>query len=125
MSRVLVCGDRRFIDWPTMVAVLQRHVTCDDVLIQGECIGADRMAAQIGRTQIGCEVEGFPANWDKYGKAAGPIRNRQILDTKPDLVIAFHYNYKQSRGTKDCVEQAMRRGINVILVAERDKDTTR
>ena len=55
----------------------------------------------------------FPAEWKKHGKAAGPIRNRKMLqDGKPDLVLAF----PGGRGTANMVELATDAGIRVMHV---------
>jgi hypothetical protein len=60
----------------------------------------------------------FPADWDKYGKAAGPIRNQQMLDEgHPDMVIAFHDDLTNSKGTKDMVKRAKKAGVPVYLVS--------
>jgi hypothetical protein len=61
-------------------------------------------------------VRHFPADWDKYGKAAGPIRNKQMLDEgKPQAVIAFSYDLARSRGTANMVAQARDAGLPVWL----------
>jgi hypothetical protein len=41
-----------------------------------------------------------------------------MLDTKPDLVIAFHEDIESSKGTKDCIKEARRRGIAVDVVSK-------
>ena len=64
---------------------------------------------------MGFRVESFPAKWDLYGRAAGPIRNQEMLDVgKPSLVVYFHSDLKDSKGTKDMVERATKSGIEVI-----------
>jgi hypothetical protein len=56
----------------------------------------------------------FPADWEKYGKAAGPIRNQQILvEGKPDLVVAF----QGGRGTANMVSRAQQAGVPVVEIA--------
>jgi hypothetical protein len=56
--------------------------------------------------RVPCTV--FHADWDAHGKAAGPKRNRWMLDTfKPDAVIAF----AGGRGTSDCIQAATQRNI--------------
>lgn len=94
----------------------------DAEILHGACRGADLLAARmaLAMNETGEKafiVRPFQANWRKYGKAAGPIRNRKMLDEKPDLVIAFHADLSRSRGTKDCVEEALRRGLKVSHVA--------
>jgi hypothetical protein len=83
--------------------------------IEGKLHGADKIAGRVAK-ELGfglCEV---PANWGAFGRKAGPIRNRQMLDLKPDLVIAFHDNLTESRGTADTVREAKRRGIPVEVI---------
>ena len=65
----------------------------------------------------GYKYEDYPADWDRFGRAAGPIRNKQMLDEgKPTLVIAVHEDISKSKGTKNMVEQAEKRGIDVLVV---------
>lgn len=59
----------------------------------------------------------FPADWKQYGKAAGPIRNKQMLDEgQPDLVLCFHDDIEKSKGTKNMYELAKARGIKTKLI---------
>ena len=65
---------------------------------------------------MGVPVEVYPADWTRYGKPAGPIRNRQMLNEgKPDMVIAFHDDLSVSVGTKDMVDIANAAGLPVRL----------
>ena len=86
-----------------------------DLVIEGDAKGADKIAGQAAR-ELGIPVQIFPANWARFGAAAGPIRNRQMLDEKPDLVVAFHDHISESRGTADTIKEAKRRGIPVELI---------
>ena len=55
----------------------------------------------------------YEAQWDKYGKAAGAIRNQQMLDEgKPELVVAF----PGGRGTEDMVNRAKKAGLGICLI---------
>ena len=115
--RVLCCGDRNWTSYEIIRRELEKF---DDntVIIEGCANGADSISAYIAR-QLGYRVLEFPAYWKKYGKAAGPIRNTQMLDEgKPDLVLAFHTNIENSKGTKNMIEQSKKRGIKVVLIKE-------
>ncbi len=113
MMRVLICGDRNWKDRDTIfacVAALPESVP----IIEGRARGADRIAGEAARF-YGHAVLSFPADWNQYGKAAGPIRNRQmIVEGNPTLVVFFHNNLRQSKGTKDMVERAVKANIPVI-----------
>lgn len=67
-------------------------------------------------TELGLDVVEVPANWTRYGKAAGPIRNDRMLKFKPHLVIAFHEDIESSRGTKDTVTKARNLGIQTEVI---------
>ena len=92
------------------------------LLIHGDCVGADKISGKIAR-QLGFIVSASPADWKKYGRAAGPIRNQQMvkealtyanagIDT---VVLAFHDDLTQSKGTKNCVEYATKQGLDIII----------
>ncbi len=110
--RILVCGDREWTDETAIHRELMKYGH-DTVVIQGECRGADLLAASVAE-KLGMLVVRYPADWRKYGRAAGHIRNKQmLLEGKPDLVMAFHPLLLCSKGTKNMVHQAKELGIEV------------
>ncbi len=112
--RVLVCGGRDFRDERVAFNALDRlHEELDfEVVIHGCAGGADQLAGEWARHRRLGELR-FPADWAKHGKAAGPIRNQQMLEKgKPDLVVAF----PGGRGTADMVQRARRAGVDVMEV---------
>lgn len=113
---VLICGDR---EWTAQVPV--QRLICGllkgDVVIHGDARGADRMAGHIAET-VGLTVLKFPAEWDKHGKAAGPIRNqRMLVEGNPDEVWALHDNIGVSKGTRDMCRRAKEAGVPVYVVS--------
>jgi hypothetical protein len=111
--KVLVCGSR---EWDDESLVLQRlsEIPHGSTVIHGDCRGADKIAGRAAK-MFNLEVIAVPADWS-LGKSAGPIRNRKMLDMKPDLVIAFHDSIASSLGTRDCVMEAKERGIPVQII---------
>lgn len=111
---ILVCGSREWRDRNAVYLVLMcephHQGWCDAPIrvIHGDARGADQFA-HMSAGELGYEVKAFPARWDEHGKAAGPIRNREMLDENPDLVVAFG----RGRGTDDTVREAEKRGIPV------------
>lgn len=88
------------------------HFYKPSLIVQGAALGGDHMARRWA-DKNGVEHTGmkFEAEWDKYGRGAGPIRNKRMLDENPiDLVIAF----QGGSGTANMVKQAQERGIDVI-----------
>jgi len=120
--RVLVCGDREWKDFVFMERILSRFWLHASVIIHGDARGADKMAANWAKSR-GIRPEPYPADWDRYHRAAGPIRNRQMLkEGKPDVVVAFHDDIEKSKGTRDMINVAAEAGIQVFLYTHRDTD---
>jgi len=113
--RVLVCGGRDYSNAKRMAEVLGGWFAEGrlSVIIHGEAPGADSLAAEWA-SECGVVTAAFPADWDRHGRAAGPIRNQRMIDEgKPDVVIAF----PGGRGTADMVKRAKAAGVMVITVS--------
>lgn len=114
--RLLICGSRSWTDYPLILSTL-RELHDVEVVIEGDAPGADTLAARAAR-EFRIPVLPFPADWDRHGRAAGPIRNQEMLDEgHPDLVLAFSEDLNSSRGTADMVAQARRAGVPVRLLS--------
>lgn len=112
--RVLVCGGRDFTNADLMVRILDAANAAHPFMcvIYGMARGADDIAKTWAASR-GIARLGFPANWERHGRAAGAIRNQQMLDKgRPDLVIAF----PGGRGTADMVRRAREANIPVTLI---------
>ncbi len=111
--RVLVCGGRDFHDWGLLSATLsdiipeeRRHRA---VIISGHARGADLLGERWAK-EHGVALNVFPADWNRLGRKAGPIRNRQMLvEGRPQLVVAF----AGKEGTADMIKQATTAGVRV------------
>lgn len=119
--KVLICGDRNFTDYNKFCTELDYISEVYDfdnkqpiTIISGEARGANTLAKQYA-VECGWEYEGYPADWNTYGKGAEPIRNRQMLvEGIPDLVIAFLA--KDSRGTKNMIDQSVKAGVKIEVI---------
>lgn len=116
-QRVLICGGRDYQDREAVNAVLSAAHAANPIecLIHGAAWGADTLAADWALSHdVLCNA--YPADWHRDGKAAGPIRNRRMLDEgKPHIVIAF----PGGRGTDDMIKQATKTGVAVVRVGKR------
>lgn len=112
--KVLICGDRFWTDTGVIQQVIfgliGRHGDRDLVIITGKAQGADQIAGYLAR-KSNVHVADVAALWDTRHRGAGPQRNRIMLALAPDLVIGFHDNLKESKGTKDMLKQAESAGI--------------
>ena len=107
--KVLVCGSRVW-DRPTWIGERLSLLPKSVEIIHGGARGVDTIAGTYAEA-LGFKVTVYPADWQGQGRGAGIIRNGQMLDLKPDLVIAFWDG--ESRGTAHTIEEARRRGIRV------------
>jgi hypothetical protein len=113
--KILICGDRNWCN-EELVREQLAKLPPETIIIEGEAKGADTLARRIAE-ELGLEVRKYPAKWQTYGKAAGPIRNREMLKENPELVMAFHDDIQNSKGTKDMVTIAQKAGITVVIIS--------
>lgn len=118
MQSWLICGGRTFSDWTTFVNVLRaikesRAPNDKLTIISGCANGADKLAEQWAEAD-GWGLQQFPADWEKFGRSAGPIRNKRMLEEgRPDMVIAF----PGGKGTANMVSQARKAGVKVLTIS--------
>ena len=109
--RVLVCGGRDYQDWLAVAGTLRRVHDSSPIglIIHGCDPGAATLAVRWARV-AGVPTSGFDADFRSHGPAAERLRNeRMIVESKPDLVIAF----PGGEGTADLVSRAKAAGVPV------------
>lgn len=113
-QRVLVCGGRDYSDAQSLGMVLDaaHYANPIECLIHGAARGADTLAADWALSHdVLCNA--YPADWDRNGKAAGPLRNQKMLDKgRPHMVIAF----PGGKGTADMIRRAEAAKVPVVKV---------
>ena len=131
----VVTGSRDYTGVNVIEVALMTHLP--KIVIAGGASGADQIAESlVGQWQKQEQpiiepptFEKFDANWEKYFRNAGPIRNSEMLGRAEELrdrfgyrpiVLAFHPQLVKSKGTRNCVKQALERGIEVRLYAKHD-----
>lgn len=115
--RVLVCGDRNWAHQGVLFEVLDEinSETPITVVIEGEAQGADKMGKWWAHSR-GLAVDQYPANWNRFGRRAGPIRNQEMLKSgHPALVVAFHDRINDSKGTLHMIKASLKAGVPVRL----------
>lgn len=112
--KVIIAGGRDFNDYELL------KDKCDKILnsqieitiVSGGANGADYLGEKYAKERE-YELIIFPADWNKYGKSAGPIRNTQMAENS-DALIAFWDG--KSRGTKHMIDVATKLGLKVRIV---------
>lgn len=98
--KVGIIGSRTFNDYPLLCSVLSNLDIEITEVISGGAKGADSLAKQYAQEQ-NIPIQEFLPDWKIYGRAAGPIRNKDIVKSS-DLIIAFWDG--KSRGTKSSID---------------------
>lgn len=122
LYRVIIAGTRTFDNYELL------RTSCDNllidvrriytiVIISGTARGADRLGEKYAKER-GYEIRQYPADWKKYGKSAGYIRNSLMADNA-DALIAFWDG--QSRGTKNMIDTAKKKELAVKIIHYKEK----
>jgi hypothetical protein len=113
MHRILICGSRDWIDKQVIMQHIMAFHEIDGVqcVIEGGARGADRLGREVAE-ELKIPVITEPADWDKYGKMAGPIRNQAMIN-KHNPTFCLAYPLPQSRGTLDMITRCKRANIAV------------
>lgn len=112
--KLLVCGGRDYSDRERLKLAMNQAVVgvTEVVVIHGGARGADTLAGEIAKA-AGVPTQVFLADWDRFGKRAGFLRNTKMLEEgKPDIVLAA----PGGAGTRMMIEIAKRAGVTVIEI---------
>lgn len=112
MFRVIIAGGRLFDDYTYLkdsMDYLLQNVKDEITVVCGKARGADTLGERYAEER-GYAVHYFPADWDRYGKPAGHIRNEEMAKNA-DALVAFWDG--KSRGTKDMIKLARQYGLRV------------
>lgn len=102
--KIAIVGSRWYAEYDVIKEYVLKKIDINEVecVISGGANGVDRLAEKFAK-EFGLKMTVFLPDWNKHGKAAGPIRNKDIVKNA-DVVFAFWDG--QSRGTKSSIELA-------------------
>ena len=105
--KVVIAGCRHYNDYEeakTFIDKCLQNIRKDNtiIIVSGGCRGADRLG-EIYAEENGFQIIRFLPDWEKYGKSAGPKRNKQMAE-ESDYVICFWDG--KSKGTKTMIDYA-------------------
>ena len=117
--RVLVTGGRDWVKkhhrlaiYSVLIVLRTEFDGSSFVLVHGGARGADTVAAEIA-SLWGWTIECYPADWKTHGKAAGPIRNSEMVADGADCCLAFLS--PESKGTRDCIRKVKKAAIPICI----------
>ena len=122
--RIIVCGGKDFSDKEMMYGVLNEIYDQypEAEIISGHAKGADMIAEEYA-LNYRHNLKVFEADWKRYGRGAGPIRNREMLKYAGEgnpIVIAFWDG--KSRGTANMIRLAKNAGVEYIIKMYEKRD---
>lgn len=116
MFKVIIAGSRTYSDFEKLCQVcdyLLQYKSDIEIVSGHHKDGADKLGEEYAK-QRGYPVQQFPADWDRHGRAAGPIRNSEMAEYG-DALIAF-LDEGRCRGTKDMIYQAKEKVLLIRVV---------
>lgn len=121
--KVIIAGSRKFTDYALLKEKCDRILSAkladpniEVIVVSGHASGADALGERYA-LEKGLKKEVYPADWKRFGRAAGPVRNAQMADVA-DALIAFPLSGEENRGTKNMITLAQQRGLLVRIISK-------
>ena len=113
--RVIIAGGRTFNDYELLYQKCNEALSLQTEveIVSGTAGGADRLGEKYA-AEKGYPVKQFPADWEKFGKSAGYIRNEEMAKYA-DALICFWDG--ESRGSKHMIDIAKKYNLKVKVVS--------
>lgn len=116
MFRCIIAGSRDFDDYPLLQAEVCMFLddldSLDVEIISGCAKGADSLGERFA-SDWKLPVKKFPANWDKYGKRAGILRNCEMAKYATHCIV---FIVNGSKGSSHMIQEAKKQGLTVKVV---------
>ena len=109
--RLIIAGSRTITEQHIVVAALSKSGFHPSTIISGGAKGVDSVGESIAE-ELELNVERFPAEWDKYGKSAGYIRNVAMAENADALLAVWD---GVSRGTKHMIDIARKKELPMYV----------
>lgn len=109
--RTIIAGSRGITEYDTVLGIVADSGFKITQVVSGTARGVDRLGEDIGK-EFNIPVVRFPADWDRYKKGAGRVRNLEMANNA-DALIAIWDGY--SKGTGNMIDTARRLGLAVYV----------
>jgi len=103
--KVVIAGSREITNYSELIRAIEDSKFEITAVVSGTARGVDRMGERFA-VENNLEVLPYPANWDKYGKRAGYLRNSEMADVSDAAIILWD---GESKGTKMMIEEMKKR----------------
>lgn len=109
--RTIIAGSRTILRMSIVESVMKKAPIRPTVVLCGEAVGVDKLGAVWARKN-GIPVESFPADWKKYGRSAGLMRNAQMAEQAEALIAIWD---GKSRGAEHMINTAAKRNLPTFI----------
>ncbi len=116
--KVIIAGSRTIQDYKLVVTAMQRCGFTVTKVVCGMATGIDRLGEQWAIAN-GIPVKEMPADWNRHGRAAGPIRNRQMAEYADAAVVIWD---GKSRGSRNMINEMIRRDKPYFVMLTESED---
>lgn len=122
MFKVIIAGSREFDNYDMLKEkcdkILSRKVNEGEeiVIVSGTARGADTLGEKYAEEK-GYKIERYPANWDKYGKRAGYLRNKKMAEVS-NACIVFLSSKAENKGSKMMISIATEEKLLIRVIKE-------
>ena len=109
--KVILAGSRTITDYEELCsAILLANFEITEV-VSGKAKGVDTLGERFAK-EFGLPVKEFPANWDKYGRSAGHIRNEEMAKYAEACICLWD---GKSRGTKSMIHLSEKYNLKLYV----------
>ncbi len=115
--RVIIAGGRDITDYNLVRTAYEKSGFVATEIVSGGARGVDYLGECLAKN-LNIPIKVFPADWDEYGKKAGPIRNSQMANYADALIAVWN---GESKGTGNMIVQARGKGLDIFIYLVKDK----
>lgn len=109
--KTIIAGSREINDLSLITKAVSECGWIVSEVVSGNARGVDRLG-ETWALYNAVPIQLFPAEWDVYGKSAGPIRNRKMAEYADTLIAIWD---GKSKGTKNMIDTATKLGLTVYV----------
>lgn len=118
--KTIIAGSRTIIDYNLVVKAIKESGFTITEVVCGLAKGVDSLGEQYA-IENNIPVTYFPADWEKLGRSAGPIRNEQMGDYASAVICVWD---GKSRGTKHMIHYARKKNLQIYILNLQEDNTS-
>jgi SLOG family YspA-like protein len=109
--RVIIAGSRSITDFEVVKAAIKKAGFFIDTVVSGGAVGVDKLGEKWA-LENATPIKRFLPDWETHGKAAGPIRNSEMVKYAEAAIICWD---GISKGSKDTINKMQKAGKQVFV----------